>query len=605
MTVKQSAENAIFDYPKNTSNNPKMQETANLFKNVRHTRGTVSLLLSDSVLSYSAGADDFVSTGDKVQGGVYLYDVAASGATDQHLTTAGGVKLYVQPDGEGGMNIEAHGGLADGSVGALPAMQAARGSAILTGRPITGSGVFLLDDQFDNLGANIYMPNGWLRLADAFPVVTDGAAIKCTRPADNPFFPESSSAKTFSQLVLKVDGNKDNQTNATIAVRLENVSGSAGTHQFRFRDTYTGIQAFGEIEKMFISVGGYNCTLLVHDLFDPGAGTPTPDELHWTIQADHCDQNYKQEGNASSVVDIVSEQSGFSDASAWAIEILGDKSCTVRGILRALQGKGVRVAPSGTNLNMSFDDLIIYAANVGEALEVVAARNLRGSIRIDGADGDDVVKIGAVTGGILNLSVQDAVPDTVGNPIVRIGDTTGPNQCQRMLINLECTAPATHTALFVENANNTDFRCGLIAGIIELASGSQDCSMSLQAKFIEDNETITDNRSSQWPIEFRGRQSLTQLQAFSSGAEGMRALCVSSFEHSAAIFVNTGWIPSEVMERFTTAELTDIADRANTEGKYIGRQVYDETSDKVIYAAGTNDAGLWKDGTGATVITPV
>ncbi|QDP65855.1 MAG: hypothetical protein Unbinned7865contig1001_54 [Prokaryotic dsDNA virus sp.] len=95
MTVKQSAENAIFSYPKDTANNPSMQGTANLFKNVRHTRATVSLLVADTGLSYTAGAADFVAEGDVIQAAGFLYAVAASGATDEHLETAGGVKLYV------------------------------------------------------------------------------------------------------------------------------------------------------------------------------------------------------------------------------------------------------------------------------------------------------------------------------------------------------------------------------------------------------------------------------------------------------------------------------------------------------------------------------
>ena len=93
MTVKQSAENAIFNYPKDTQNNPSMQGTADLFKNVRHTRDTKSLLLADSTLSYSAGAADFIAVGDRVRAGEFLYEAVASGATEYDLITAGSAKF--------------------------------------------------------------------------------------------------------------------------------------------------------------------------------------------------------------------------------------------------------------------------------------------------------------------------------------------------------------------------------------------------------------------------------------------------------------------------------------------------------------------------------
>jgi hypothetical protein len=65
------------------------------------TFDTVTLLLVDTTLAYTT-----VTTGDIVQtrSEGFSYRVAASGATDQHVTTAGGVKLYVQPSGDGSVS---------------------------------------------------------------------------------------------------------------------------------------------------------------------------------------------------------------------------------------------------------------------------------------------------------------------------------------------------------------------------------------------------------------------------------------------------------------------------------------------------------------------
>jgi hypothetical protein len=62
---------------------------------------TVSSLIADTTLTYSGGGPTSVSTGKVVRTrlgadvGGFTYRVAASGASDHHITTAGGVKLYV------------------------------------------------------------------------------------------------------------------------------------------------------------------------------------------------------------------------------------------------------------------------------------------------------------------------------------------------------------------------------------------------------------------------------------------------------------------------------------------------------------------------------
>lgn len=70
------------------------QFTANAAKNL----ATVAALLADTTLAYVAGTGKVVvATSEIVEAGGFRYQVAASGASDQHVTTAGGVKLYVQP----------------------------------------------------------------------------------------------------------------------------------------------------------------------------------------------------------------------------------------------------------------------------------------------------------------------------------------------------------------------------------------------------------------------------------------------------------------------------------------------------------------------------
>lgn len=78
-------------------------------------RDTVALLLADTILAYAPGAGKTeVVAGQIVKAGGFRYQVAASGASDHHLTTAGGVKLYVMASSDGKAHVAAVGtGLTD------------------------------------------------------------------------------------------------------------------------------------------------------------------------------------------------------------------------------------------------------------------------------------------------------------------------------------------------------------------------------------------------------------------------------------------------------------------------------------------------------------
>jgi hypothetical protein len=91
----------------------------------------VAALLANTSLTYTVGSNDTVAAGNIVQTRAenFSYQVAASGATDQNITTAGGVKLYALT-----FNAQAFGavgnGIADDTTALQDALYAAAGRTL-------------------------------------------------------------------------------------------------------------------------------------------------------------------------------------------------------------------------------------------------------------------------------------------------------------------------------------------------------------------------------------------------------------------------------------------------------------------------------------------
>lgn len=67
---------------------------------------------------------------------------------------------------------------------------------------------------------------------------------------------------------------------------------------------------------------------------------------------------------------------------------------------------------------------------------------------------------------------------------------------------------------------------------------------------------------------------------------------------------NTGWI-NLATENRTTAQLEDISDAINTTGKYIGKEVFNTTTGRPVYALGTSAGSVWNFANGTTGHTPI
>lgn len=105
---------------------------------------TVALVLSDTTMGYTGSASVAVAAGDYVlttEEGL-SYKVAASGASDHHVTTAGGVKLYVLA-GPNGYDVRAFGAVGDGVADDTAEIQAAINAAASGGQVHIPTGEWL------------------------------------------------------------------------------------------------------------------------------------------------------------------------------------------------------------------------------------------------------------------------------------------------------------------------------------------------------------------------------------------------------------------------------------------------------------------------------
>jgi hypothetical protein len=141
------------------------------------SRADVPTLLADTTLTYTAGQISTVTAGDIVRTRAegFSYEVAASGATDQHVTTTGGVKLYVLAGAEGEFSTASFGDVSDAEFTATlqRAFDSGRSPIVIP------HGDFLITVPGVDVPGNVdVIQRGNLRVSDSIVAATYPAAIR-------------------------------------------------------------------------------------------------------------------------------------------------------------------------------------------------------------------------------------------------------------------------------------------------------------------------------------------------------------------------------------------------------------------------------------------
>jgi hypothetical protein len=515
-----------------------------------------------------------------------------------------------------------------GATNSDAALLAARNFAIANGATITGQGVFLVSSEFDFQSASIFMPDGHFKFANSFTAPTGygfrfGPNARIANYNDDPL--TTLIASSPRQIVFNVWANKDNQTQAQTAVLIDGASLPSGRVDINVGAAHTGVRTVGETEQFFGRVGAFDCTIALHDDGLSGGGSTTPDEIHWDLSCLLCTTLYKVEGNCSTSVNILSENSGSDDTTAWAVQLNGNKTTTLTGEIRGCHSRGIQIdgvqtgGGSGNSNNVTLD-VKLLECDVADVLVVDRCRTISGKVEVQSSDGD-IIRLNRVTlGGQLDLVVSSC--EVASNQwLVRLGNDSTNTSLSGVTVNAtfasaNLASGATNAGcLLFDQTRGADVYVNSITG--QAASinfndvEGDTLSLPRQAVMASGVPLAVTGPTALTDIPkvfLRGQYSLSDL-ASSAGFtpyNGMIAEGIADYQGDPARLVSGGWIPTGwFIREATSAQLLSATNDVNTLGKREG-VVYrvSDGNNRIVYARGNGATDTWRDGNGNTVYTP-
>lgn len=356
----------------------------------------VSTLLADNndVIGYVGSSADFeVDAGDIIEAQGFRYEVAASGATDAHVETAGGVKLYALVGPDGYINVVALGADKTGAVSSQTAFETAIANfGCVTGDP----GTYRVSNTFITGNAKyIDFPGShqtFIQLDPSFPVVDKTPLFALNPEFDNP------ENNNYQIDAFRLSG-------VTIVGNAEIVDGIAVSD---------------------VGPGGIDVTWTKDDI-----------EIRdvYFRQMTHC---------------IFKRDSTRADVVHWGLRIKGGGTYQVRNYCHIMPNLG---EIDGADFQSSYRGIDVSSDNVGSA--TVWIRGIRGEVARHIATGDDQFHIrlksvkshlyGYFEGGAKSIVIEgnsansqtvisvsqfsrvnkDGDPDELGVPIHYLANSTG------------------------------------------------------------------------------------------------------------------------------------------------------------------------------------
>ena len=340
----------------------------------------VSSLLADTIITYTVGLPSSVVTGDYVltrkEG--FTYEVAASGATDEDITTAGGVKLYVKA-GLSGYDLMAFGAAGDGLTNdsaAVTSWITALSAEKSVG--VVPAGDYLLNSYVDlTFGAVSFSIAGSGRGASRFivPSTNVGGGISITSTS------RSSQVKFsgFSVITRGAGGQGlrfrqpegGNQHQRSVIVRDVSIRGEDGTNDYfsnflSLAGTWRPLVENVQIDGPFIGVDNSDASLRFAsnvgiDL--DGAYDPTVNDCHvWGASRGIRSDVYR--GVITSFSDNGSGATRVTISNTWAHPFSTGSNIIISGSIAPYNGAQVVTNVSATQFDIP---VVFTSTSTGEA----------------------------------------------------------------------------------------------------------------------------------------------------------------------------------------------------------------------------------------------
>jgi hypothetical protein len=549
---------------------------------------TVADLLNNSTLT-----NDGTLEGQIFTAGGFRYRRAASTATDHHVTTAGGVKLYAL-SGE----PAAVGALLDGVTNDAAALQKAldvRGSLLAA------------DVATASISSGLTIP------ATARSVALGNITIRQPNGANiAKMVSHLGYGNNFGETRLRLDGNRDNNT-AVVGFQID---GTAAGDRILFDisgvNCDTLVKCVREVEHIKAIVSGRACGAVV----EVDTTTNTNDENMWEVYGYQVDTLFRSTGTdkSSGKVTVMAEI-----VYSWAID-LGNGWYSLDGIVRGAgnqSGGGVRITSTSPG-RVYFGGLQLYgqtpAPNNGTwgLLCDSASTWLEGVLILGVFDGGAWIQTCNV-GSNLRINMSSGAANGDG---IRFGDAANSkivNGC-----TFDIVAQGSGTGFYganLDNVRNSIIRIeGEVigsAGAVVISNDSFDNVIEIGRRAAT-NRTIVNNRTAlDNIILYRGSYTQADLASVNGGTYfgGMQIeeLIVGGGVRGPAYYdtARTAWLPvGNSMQVVTAASIAAVGNSINTTAKFAGKRVWDTTNNREMRARGPLAADPWDVIDGSASVTP-
>lgn len=496
--------------------------------------------------------------------GGYRYEEAASDASDHHLTTAGGVKLYVLP-GDGGYSVMAFGAAGDGSTDDTEAFAAALTAAPDNGNVFAPSATYKITDELDTSGTTI---GKRMHLGGAVLLFTaDAASIVIGQQGSGLFMRggEIRCSNNYAGTAIKVA----EQARSTDAGRSWWL-----TDGTLYCNTATGTAFDAHVSTDDHRIVGGRCMGLTIKGFEYGI---------------------RLRSNAPSGVGFVN------DNEFHALRIPGN---TANGIV-------IEASSSGTNeasANAFFGVVTQWMDGVTQKNILIAdARCKRNKLvgvepwDISSASGAVVEDAGSQTTW-LGAAMSSGGVSALGSTAVGIVAQDSGNECSRLLLGSRTVSENRETrqsqTFDTDDLTTLDVRNGaiMVEGTVTAGTRLTNIIQGGTGQIITIHFKGNTLLSNQWggtgQIYTRDRASRTPL----SGE-------VCEFLYDGAAWYEIGARAPTVTEA-AASSFAAIGSSLNTSGKFKGRRVWDTTNNREMRASGAAAGDSWHVIDGSATVTP-